>query len=525
MNLAIPAELLWEHFQVNSLDELDPETRTKLVKQVVEQLWAHTGPTYDFLLHETQRKIMASIDATTSRKFFVLCSRRLGKSFGILAREFRKAMRKPGARILFLAPTKDNATEIVTELAPKLLEVTPDAYKPQYHAQTRTYEFPNGSMLRLRGVNGETYDNLRGGSADDVVCDELGFWDEPKKVIQSVAMPMTMTTRGRIICLTTPPEDLAHYSKELYEELALKGATVNFTIRDSPHVSDDVKAEYLLEAGEKPERVYEILAGRLDPETDTALREYFCRFVGDPNSMVVPEFAHVKSEIVREVPREDFANRFTVLDPGFVDLSAVLFSEDSFLTGKLLILDEWLERGASTPVIAQAIRERENKLWGPNPTNLSRVSDVEKRLIADLRQLHGLEFVQALKQDLQGAVNLVRTYIKSKQIIIHPRCTKLIAQLETASWTNNRKKFDNPGTNDLGHYDAVAALVYLVRKWDSRRRFNPYPDEFYARGGRFGIPTDKYVSPKRAHGPQKPNLYGDTPLGRRLHEQFRKKRS
>jgi hypothetical protein len=483
-------------------------------RAAIQELWRRG--LLEYKLHDTQVKILESIQRVTGRQFFLLCSRRLGKSYLLVTMAFSLALRKPGARILYLAPWAKDAADIANDLAAQILEDCPAHLKPDYNAQAKEFHFKNGSIIRLKGVNGEHARFLRGGAADLIILDECGIMDELKAVIQNVCLPMTMTTGGRILVATTPAETPGHYSTDLYEQLAGKGSGVKFTLRDAPHVSDVTKAEFLREAGEDPDAVPDILAGKRLPETTTALREYFCEFVTDADSAVLPEFRRVKKDVVREWDAPPFADKYVAMDPGFKDRTGALFAYWDFRESKLVIEDEALLHHATTNEIGDAIVKKEQERWGSDKP-VVRVSDIDLRLIADLKKLYGLSFTKAQKQDSLGAINLVRVMLQNHQIIIHPRCRNLIRQCENAIWNHKATDFQRPedSKSEDGHYDLVAALKYLCRVIQRTR--NPFPEQWYAPGGAGGPPENVWTSPKRAkaRGSQL-GLFGNTPVARKL---------
>jgi hypothetical protein len=70
-------------------------------------------------------------------------------------------------------------------------------------------------------------------------------------------------------------------------------------------------------------------------------------------------------------------------------------------------------------------------------------------------------------------VNEVRIMVGSGQIIIHPRCKMLIGCLKYGLWDKNRKEFAR--NKVYGHFDHLAALIYLVR--NLAKHSNPVPQE------------------------------------------------
>ena len=91
------------------------DIQRELARRAATALWARGNLTYK--LDETQRKIKAALSATKERKFFLLCSRRLGKSFTLVLEAFESALKKPLSRILYLAPTGKDAADIVTDFS------------------------------------------------------------------------------------------------------------------------------------------------------------------------------------------------------------------------------------------------------------------------------------------------------------------------------------------------------------------------------------------------------------------------
>lgn len=433
----------------------------------------------------------------------------------MVTRAIEACLKTPNARVLYLAPFAKDANEIAVDLAESILWEAPKEVRPEYRAQTREMVFPNGSIIRIKGVNGEHAQFLRGGAADLVILDECGIMDDLQHVLTDVVMPMTMTTNGKVILATTPSRSPAHEAFTLYERLAGQGATIKFTLRDAPHISQLTKMEYLVAVGESPDRAMGIIDGTLSPETTTAKREYFCEWVTDAESAVVPEFTKDKQkEIIRESLRPVFFDAYVAMDPGFQDRTGILFAHWDFLNARLVIEDEVLLHRANTQDIAVSIENKEKSLWDGHKPYM-RVSDVDLRLISDLWNMHKLQFLPTKKEDSLGAINVMRNMVQNAQIIIHPRCVHLIRQLEHATWNRKATDFMRGGDVD-GHFDLVAALKYLCRNVNKSR--NPYPETYFKPGGAGGVSWNTYFSPKNNNNNklQKMGLYADTPFGRRL---------
>ena len=494
----------------------NPELLAELQKTVAAELWRRGDLTYK--LHETQKKIYDAIHGSGKRRHFLLCSRRLGKSFLLLLIAFEVAIKKQGARVLFLAAHAKDAAYIATDLAAQILQDCPADQRPDYNGQEKEFRFANGSIIRLRGVNNEHANNLRGGAADLVILDECAIMDNLKVLLDSVVSPMTITTQGKILLATTPATTPDHESAVIYEKLAGQGLTSVFTIRDAPHIPEHVKAEYLVDdCGEDPDKVYEILRGALQPSSTSARREYFCEWVTENSVRVVPEFTpEIERKIVRTWPRASHYDTYVAMDPGFSDRTGVLFAWFDFAHDKIIIEDEVLLHQAGTPKIAEAISNTEDQLWGGREPFI-RVSDIDKRLIADLWELHKLRFVQAYKgrsEEMLDGINLLRTLIGNEQVIINPKCQNLIRQLRNATWKNEKAK-DFARTEKSGHYDLVAAAKYLVRS--VIRTKNPYPSGHFRYGGPFRPRgKDGFESPRPRRAANTSSIGQSTPIAKRL---------
>lgn len=490
------------------------DAEIKAARQLaVYELWRRGDLFYK--LNATQRHIYDAIEASKSTRYFLNCSRRLGKSFSLVARAFEVCLRKPNARVLYLAPFGQDAQKIVQDIALTLLSDAPPEFAPDFRTQDREYLFKNGSTIRFKGVNGERAEFLRGGSADLVILDECGSMDNLDEVVNAVVQPMIGTTRGRIIFATTPASTAAHDSKKLYDECAAQGALSEYNLRWAMQLPEDIKAEQLRVYGESEADIPLILAGLAEPKTTRAQREYWCKWVTESGQAIIPEFdALARQELVVPGTRPEYFDAYVAMDPGHTDNTGILFAHFDARRQKIVVEGEWLQRHAGTETIAAAIKAGEARLWGIK-TPYMRVSDVELRLIQDLTTQHGLPFIATVKKDSKGAVWNMRQMVKNRTLEIRPECVNLIRQMETATWNRKATDFADEVTEVdqekvITHFDLVAALKYLCRMVNFQS--NPYPDWHVEHDA-----TDR-KNPRSLKGL---DLYGHTPMGRRLAAQER----
>lgn len=476
-----------------------------------------------YLLHGNQATIYDRLRAPERpSQFFVLCSRRIGKSYLGIVLALETCIRTPNARVLYLAPSAKQASEIVSDQIPAILADCPLALRPTTSAQTKELVFANGSIVRFRGVNAERAEDLRGGFAHLVVLDEAGSMDRLKVVLNDVVRPMTATTDGLTLLLTTPPNSPSHESAEIWDRLVAKGATSTFTLAqaENPALPYAKKVQCLEDAGERAEDIPRILSGEIPPTTTTARREYFCAWESDAGTSVFPEYADHAPRIYKDPgPLAPYRECFVGADWGMKDASGLVFGHFDSRIGKLVIEDEWLEPQAGTPRIAQVIKDRELTLWGDS-FDIYRIGDIDLRLLADLSEIHGIRFLKADKKDHAANIELLRSWIRHERLVIHPRCVKLDRQLRNAMWNRRGKDYErapdreNPELADF-HMDLCAALVYLTRYVHIRRGRDPFPK------GMDAVPAGKYVPRNSPIRRPKVALHDGTPTARRLFEKRR----
>jgi len=225
-------------------------------------------------------------------------------------------------------------------------------------------------------------------------------------------------------------------------------------------------------------------------------REYLCQWVTDSEYALTPEFASSKGTVIEETPRPDLRELFhnyAALDIGTRDKTALLFGYYDFPRATLVIEDEWVPERPSeitTEILASAVREKERTLWA-GQKSYRRVSDNNNLLlIQDLGTIHGLPFIPTSKDSLHAMVNEVRLWLAAGRLRVNPRCRQLIGCLEFGIWDKHRREFDRSSL--YGHFDAFAALMYLIRNVDTHT--NPIP-------ANYGVnPLTHYISARSPKG-------------------------
>ena len=426
-----------------------------------------------------------------------LLSRRFGKTYTLCVLALEQCIRQPKSIIKFLSPTKIQVNNNVRPLFRDLLEDCPEDVKPQFSQKDYIYYFPNGSEIQLAGSDSGHAEKLRGGSSHIAFVDEAGDCSDLKDTVNSILLPTTLTTNGKVILSGTPPKEPDHDFIEFIETAEGRGTLIRKTIYDNPLLTE-----------KQIEDIFEEQGGR---GSDSVRREYFCEIIRDPKTSVIPEFTtELEKQIVQEWKRPAHFDMYEAMDLGFKDLTVILLGYYDFRNNKVVIDDEVVidfkipDNTIST--LIQNLKKSEEIRYYDHLVNeqkkpTKRVSDHDLITLNEIKKTSNYEvnFEPVKKDNLDAMVNFLREKLIKKEIVINPRCTTLIRHLRNVKWKKGEKAMFARSPDD-GHYDAVAALTYFVRAIDYRK--NPFPAHFGYENQRdlFG----NYILGKESK--QKPNM-------------------
>jgi hypothetical protein len=403
-----------------------------------------------------------------------LLSRRAGKSYTLCILALEQCIRQSNSIVKFVSPTKLQVQNNVRPLFNQILADCPDDIKPEFKEKTQIYYFPNGSEIQLAGTDSKHAEKLRGGDSHIAIVDEAGSCDDLDNVVKSILLPTTLITRGKIILASTPPSEPDHDFLKFIEEAETRGSLIKKTIHDNPRITAEQLEELKVELGGE--------------NTDAWKRECLCEIIRSSNTSVVPEFtAELEKEVVKEWPLPPFYDTYVSMDLGGKDLTVVLFAYYDFRTDKVIIQDEicmnFNENGNNIETLTQKIQAKEKQYWYNILTNEQkqpylRVSDIDYIVTGEILKYsnYKINFIPAKKDNKEAALNNLRVMMGSKKVIIHPRCETLIRHLRNVKWHNTNTKHTFARSPDDGHYDAVDALVYLLRSIVYIK--NPYPAHY-----------------------------------------------
>lgn len=430
------------------------------LESLQQEAWFRGNLSFKF--HQSQKKIDYTFKSSATQLFVGNCSRQIGKSFWAVCKAIEQAIKQPKSQIRYGAAFHSDLVEFIIPAFDKVMEDCPAQIKGVYKTSGTSFHFPNGSKIKLVGLD-RNPDGLRGNTLDLIILDECGFVGNLEYLYKSIIIPATMhRPNAKIIMISTPPATPAHSFLDFCQRAELEGGYAKFTIYDNPMIDQDTIERLMKESG--------------GATSTTWRREYLCEFVTDSDSAIIPEWDDKYIQSPQQDQFYPFYHRYVGMDLGVKDFTAVIFGYYDFAKATLVIEDELVINGPTltTQLLKDLIVEKEASLWADKKP-YRRISDNNNlMLLQDLTTLHGLTFAATNKDTLEAMVNEVRLMVQAGKVIIHPKCKLTSGSLKYGVWDKKRSAFARSGT--YGHFDCLAALIYLIRNLD--KHTNPVPHTF-----------------------------------------------
>ena len=417
-------------------------------------LYKHQRPIYNKI-----REVIDSEDVDQN-SYVLDISRQFGKSFCMFTVAVEECLRTPYRTIVYIAPLKKQVVEIVTENTFRALFATaPKSCIPTL--KDSELQFANGSRIRLSGTDNRNYEGLRGGIAHLVLLDEAGFMSDLSTGVIPTVLPMTKTTGGKILFASTPPETLDHDFYDILREHDEFGNISTFTIHDDKSLTQ--------------KQFDTIVSACKGQDTTLFKREYECQRIAEQSQQVIPELTiDIGNRLI--VQPESFKDqlhpywqKYVVADWGGKDRTAILFAHYNFRTSKVIIEDHLDLQGnlISSGRIAESVKAKVAELWPNEDKSIRYICDSNNVLIQnDMNVVYHLPFTSTSKDRLASQmVQKVRDWVYDERIYFAPNAEYVLKCAQSGWWAKGKDMFAR--SKIYGHYDALAALIYLVRNIDT----------------------------------------------------------
>lgn len=396
-------------------------------------------------------------------------------------------------------------------------------------------EGPTGGMrLALSGID-KNPDALRGQANDFDFISEAAFIDNLEYTVRNVLIHQYQGRPwARMIIETSAPQDLdTDWERLIMPDAKRRGAFSEVTIDDNDRLTQREKIYWINMAGgpTSPDALreyYNVIAGdpslKAVPEFSAELHvrdferpKYAFGFVAaDPGQTHL--FALVFGEYDFDNDRLLILDSWAKSNAGSMEVSAVCAAREFVLWGRwpdermrriplqhdgvhlgwrdLLRGDKYeglapeLWRMATTEARARPHFESSPGKWimnafpgaitpyydrnGYHLNPAVRVSDVDRQLIRDLDEHFGLEFLATTKEELTTMIRNVRNWVAEGRVWFAREAGPVTDHVRAGKRDKRGKLAEHPV---YGHFDCLAALVYLVRKLESYTNLRPHPPQ------------------------------------------------
>jgi hypothetical protein len=413
-----------------------------------EELWRR-GVIAPLYLRPHQYKLYDLINQTTRDLVVPNISRRFGKSSVCVTYAIEQAIQSK-QDIRYATAFLTDLENFIQPIFDSVLTKCPDEIRPQWFASKKIFRFPNGSTIKLIGLD-KNPNGIRGNAIDLLIIDEAAFVANLEYLYRSIIVPATADRPFKLIFPSTPPVSPEHFwAKELVPKAKTRNTYIEQTLDDNTHLSQEEKDRLLDEVG-----------GKSSP---TAQREFYCKIIVDATRAIAPSF--VADLHIKPVPATTSIKWQWVGDSGGVrDKTAIYRVGYDHDSRKVVVADEiWFPPHTPTPSIAEAFKK--------HAETDELILDCPGQVAVDLAAL-GLKVSLPQKDNFEAGLQLLNAELHNNRIQIAPHCTLLTTTLTSGLLTKNRNDFER--SESLGHCDAVAALIYALRAVDRVTDLRPRP--------------------------------------------------
>lgn len=409
----------------------------------------------EWKLDDLQLKIDKSVSESNAKKFLILSSRQIGKSYWSVIYALKYLIKNPHRIARIIAPTIEGAHDIVNDNLSIILQDAPKDMIIRRKSELR-WDLYNGSSLRLGGLKRAHVDSNRGGNASLILYEEAGYVcsDDFLYGVNSVMGPQLLRSNGIEIFISSPSEDPEHALHNIIKpECESLGTYFCYTVYDSPSVTKGQIDAAISRCG--------------GANSDAFRREYLAKIIRPQGQMVV-DFNY--DNHVRTLTNIIYSYWNVTIDWGGVkDYTVAVLHTYDFANDVDLIYDEiYFTSNTSTAIIVNGI----NEMIKNSGREIKHIfADVPGQLMVDLRETHDLHVIIPPKSDWMSSVNSLSSRFSNNKILLDKKCVFTIKSCQGAMFNKQRTDFQR--SESLGHCDAIAALMYAVRAQD---RTNPYID-------------------------------------------------
>jgi len=419
-------------------------------EEQIKIFWNHG--VLSWKLHDAQMKIYDQLEGIPNAEEVLLsCSRQFGKTYFCCVYAIEQALQNDNVIIAIIAPSKDQAKEI---MVPKMLEIASDSPEGVIwqHKSSNKFLTKNNSQIIISGFD-TCSESLRGKSIHQIIFEESGSFniEQYDYRMRSVIKPTLTHSKARVkrIHATTPSPILHHHvNTSLIDKTKEAGTYFKYTIWDNPLLTE--------------ERVDEIIEDYGGEDSVDFRREYLCEIIEDLSLKIMPSFTMDNVVPLSKIRVDDQYKYQIVLDIGGVkDKTGILLGKLEYNTGIYEFVDEaLLNNNVQTSEIVNTAMDI-LKEYDIGVNDVEWFADAPGQWLVDVRNNYGINIRLPAKEDKDTAIKALDLAFKKGTAVVSDKCRLLIKTCLEGLY--NAKRTDFVRTAELGHADMIAAAYYAYR--------------------------------------------------------------
>jgi hypothetical protein len=418
-------------------------------RDMAEELWKRRNPdrrpVFDLARALFGKQLPFGLD--NSRFQTACCTRRSGKTVGLLAKLLKKAESTPNSVCLYITLSRINAKRLAWDILKSLNS------EHQLGGEANESELcltlPNGARIYLTGCAdmGEV-EKFRGLALAIVVIDEAQSFPTLllQRLIDEVLMPALMDFAGLLVLVGTPgPVPVGYFHAACHSE---EWSPHSWTVFDNPWIQR--------KSGQTPQQLLDAELKRRGVTVDDPViqREWFRKWVSDPNALV---FRFDPATNTR--PAKKHTQHVIGLDFGFDDADAIDVLGWSEHVREVDLVHEWV--GAKQNITA--LCERVQKVYDTYQP-LAVVADtggLGKKIAEEITARTGIPLEAADKLRKLEHIEWVNDALRTHTLFVpaDSRFAQDALLLEL-----DRSNPEKPKISDRFHSDTADGLLYAYVK-------------------------------------------------------------
>jgi len=416
----------------------------------------------DFSFHPAQEQIAAD-----PHRFRVArCGRRFGKSWLAGYEMFVRAVAIDNARIVYYAPTRDDARDIMwkvlKEICGALIVGDPNESRLEMNIRNR---FGTTSLIVLYGWEALQERGKGVGVKNHfAVLDEVSKYSNFEYGWQEILRPTLIDVQGDALFISTT-NGFNHFYDLCNKELTDSDyKTFHFTSYDNPFIS--------------PEEIDKI---KSEMTEDRAAQEIYAEF-RKKEGLVYKEFNR-EQHLTTDEPYE-VVYTIAGVDFGFKHPAAVIEIKKDY-NGVYWVTDEWVETEQTEDLIIEYVAAKKYAKVFPDPENASAIEALKKRGVNVRKVTKG-------NGSVVFGINTVRELLKQNRLRINTKCIKVIESFEKYSYKESR---GNNTPDELPAHDfsdPLDAIRYALVTDDGSSSSFSGPKVFYPQSRSKAINFNKF---------------------------------